>query len=215
MNAEQPHLGDDIEAALERLRSGDESAIGDLISVAFPRLEALSRRMLATYPAVAVHEQTHDVLNQGCLRLAAALRKTIPTSKLHFQRLAARHIRFTLGDLKRHYYGPQGYGRNVAVYGQWAPDDSVAEPAHSPPCQTLDPVRLAEWTEFHRAVDELPEPHRVLFDLLYYAGMSQREAATVLGVAENTIQLRWQRARRQLARNVALPGSTHTKTDAR
>ncbi|MFK7819432.1 MAG: sigma-70 family RNA polymerase sigma factor, partial [Planctomycetaceae bacterium] len=173
--------------------------------VSFQQLERLSRRILASFPAVANHEQTHDVLNEGCIRLAEALRKTTPTSKLHFFRLAAMQIRFTLIDLKRHYYGPRGYGANVIAQGRLGSDTSQIGSCVTPSCQTMDPARLAEWTDFHRAVEKLPEQLRVLFDLLHYSDMSQREAAELLGVSENTIQTRWQRARMQIARQVPPP----------
>ncbi len=67
-----------------------------------------------------------------------------------------------------------------------------------------DPGRLAEWTGFHAQVEALPEEEREVFDLLFYQGLPQAEAAAVLGVSERTIKRRWQAAR--LALHEALGG---------
>ena len=42
---------------------------------------------------------------------------------------------------------------------------------------THDPDRLAAWTDFHREVEALPAEEREVFDLLFYQGLSQAEAA--------------------------------------
>ena len=47
----------------------------------------------------------------------------------------------------------------------YAPDD--------PP----DPAKLAEWTAFHEQAGSLPDPLSSVFDLIYYQGLSQDEAA--------------------------------------
>ena len=46
---------------------------------------------------------------------------------------------------------------------------------------------------------------RAVFDLLWYQGMSQAEAAALLGVAVPTVKLRWMKARLQVQQ--ALDGS--------
>jgi RNA polymerase sigma factor (sigma-70 family) len=62
----------------------------------------------------------------------------------------------------------------------------------------LQPDRLAAWTEFHEQVERLPEEEREVFSLLWYKGLSQAEAAEVLGVSDRTIKRRWQSARLHL-----------------
>lgn len=44
------------------------------------------------------------------------------------------------------------------------------------------------------------EEHHVVFDLLYYNGLSQREAAGILGIAERVLQRRWRATKIRLAR---------------
>jgi len=55
----------------------------------------------------------------------------------------------------------------------------------------------------HAAVGSLPEEESVVTDLVFYQGLSQEEAATLLGVDVRTVQRRWQRARRALGAMLA------------
>jgi RNA polymerase sigma-70 factor (ECF subfamily) len=57
---------------------------------------------------------------------------------------------------------------------------------------------LRRWTEFHEAVARLPDDLRAVFDLLWYQGLAQAEAAALLGVAVPTVKLRWMKARLQV-----------------
>jgi RNA polymerase sigma-70 factor (ECF subfamily) len=41
----------------------------------------------------------------------------------------------------------------------------------------------------------LPDAERAVADLLFYQGLSQEEAAALLGVDVRTVQRRWQRVR--------------------
>jgi RNA polymerase sigma-70 factor (ECF subfamily) len=50
----------------------------------------------------------------------------------------------------------------------------------------------------------LPAEDREVFDLIYYQGLSQAEAAGLLDISERTLQRRWQSAR--LALHDALAG---------
>jgi RNA polymerase sigma-70 factor (ECF subfamily) len=47
-------------------------------------------------------------------------------------------------------------------------------------------------------VGALPEEGRAAFDLLWFQGLTQAEAAVVLGVAEVTVRRRWLAARLRL-----------------
>ena len=51
----------------------------------------------------------------------------------------------------------------------------------------------------------LPDDLRAVFDLLWYQGMSQAEAAALLGIAVPTVKLRWMKARLRVQQ--ALGGS--------
>jgi RNA polymerase sigma factor (sigma-70 family) len=55
-------------------------------------------------------------------------------------------------------------------------------------------------------VERLPDEEREIFDLLWYQGLSQAEAAALLHVSERTIKRRWQAARLKL--HEALQGAS-------
>jgi RNA polymerase sigma-70 factor (ECF subfamily) len=44
----------------------------------------------------------------------------------------------------------------------------------------------------------MPEAEREVFDLLWYQGMTQEEAADLLGLSLSTVRRRWQAARLRL-----------------
>jgi RNA polymerase sigma-70 factor (ECF subfamily) len=188
-----------IQACLDRLRGGDASAESELLNCACERLRYLARKMLKSYPRVQRWEQTDDVLQNAVVRLHRTLRQvTIETSR-DFFRLAALNIRYELLDLVKHYYGPQGHG---ARHASWHAGDSTSQDGRSDSAEPADltgePSRLAAWGEFHEHIAALPDEEREVFDLLWYQGLSQAEAAELLGVSERTIKRRWQTARLKL-----------------
>jgi RNA polymerase sigma-70 factor (ECF subfamily) len=188
-----------IQACLDRIRGGDAAARGELLRCACERLHNLARKMLKGYPHVRRWEQTDDVLQNAALRLHRTLQQLPVPTALDFFRLAALNIRRALLDLARHYYGPQGQGAHHATWDSGDlptshPDSALA----APPDLSGDPVRLAAWGEFHQQIGSLPDEERAVFDLLWYQGLSQAEAAQLLNISERTVKRRWQAARLKL-----------------
>jgi RNA polymerase sigma factor (sigma-70 family) len=186
-----------IQSYLDRMRDGDETARGELLQCASERLRKLVRKMLRAYPRVHRWEETDDVLQNAALRLHRSLGEIALATPRDFFRVAALNIRRELRDLARHYFGPLGHG---AKHASWGPDDSSAaetEPADRGDL-SADPSRLAAWEELHEQIGALPEEEREVFDLLWYQGLNQAEAAGVLGVSKRTIKRRWQAARLRL-----------------
>jgi RNA polymerase sigma-70 factor (ECF subfamily) len=183
---------------LERLREGDEAARGEIIHHACQRLESLTRRMLRRYPRLRRWEQTGDVLQNAVLRLHRSLATVRPESPAQFYGLAAAQIRRELIDLARHHFGPQGAAAHHHTDGveQMSGDGPVAKSADP----GGEPTSLAEWTDFHEKVQMLAPTEREVFDLLWYEGLSQAEAAQVLGVTERTVKNRWRGAKLELQR---------------
>ena len=182
---------------IERLRAGDDSARDQLISCCCSRLLQLTRKMLKRYPRVKRWEETDDVLQNVSLRLRRTLAQVTPNSVLDFLRLASLNIRRELLDLVKHYYGPRGLG--VHHFSDPGGNGGDTPPPFSEAADVAhEPSRLALWSEFHRAIEQLPEESRETFDLLWYQGLSPAEAAEVLEVTPRTVQRRWQAARLQL-----------------
>ncbi len=166
------------------LDQGDEEAYAELLSAASDRLLKLARRMLRGFPRLQQWEQTDDVFQSAVLRLHQSLTEVRPESVRQFFGLAATQIRRTLLDLARHHYGPEG----VAVNHEQNPDFDPADPFEAP-------ESLLHWAEFHRQVMEMPDVERETFDLLWYSGMTQQDAAILLEVSERTVMRRYCRAR--------------------
>ena len=186
-----------IQVYLDRLRDGDETARGALLQCASERLRSLARRMLRAYPRVHRWEETDDVLQNAALRLHRTLGEIAPATPRDFFRVAALNIRRELLDLAKHYFGPLGHGAQHASWGSGDSSAGAPAPADRGDLST-EPSRLAAWGEFHEQIGALPDEEREVFDLLWYQGLNQAEAAELLGVSERTIKRRWQAARLRL-----------------
>jgi RNA polymerase sigma-70 factor (ECF subfamily) len=180
-----------LQKLVERLRAGDQGAFDELIRHSCGRLEQLTRRMLRGFPGVQRWEQTDDVLQGALLRLLRALKAVRPASVREFFGLANEQVRRELLDLARHYYGPEGPGARHATRGA---EEDGENPLHERADLSHEPGGLAEWCELHRHIRELPEDEREAVGLLFYQGLTQAEAAAVLGVTVRTVQRRWQAA---------------------
>jgi RNA polymerase sigma factor (sigma-70 family) len=188
-----------IQGCIDRLRSGDTAARDELLAHASERLTRLTRKMLRDFPGVKRWEETDDVLQNAALRLCRALGEVQPPTAADFFRLAAAQIRRELLDLARRYSGAHGLGAHHASIAPAAGRAGETPAALLQPTDTThDPDRLAIWTDFHRAVEALSDEERETFDLLFYQGLSQAEACSVLDVSERTIKRRWQAARLRL-----------------
>jgi RNA polymerase sigma factor (sigma-70 family) len=172
---------------LDLLRRGDDLARNELIGLACERFRTLTRRMLRGYPALRQWEQTDDVLQNAMIRLHRALADMTPESLHHFYNLATLQVRRELRDLAKHH------SRS---------DERRQETLTERAVEVGEPSNLAEWSEFHRQVDALPEDEREVFGLIWYGDLTQAEAASVLGVSVRTVIRRWQSARVRLQRTL-------------
>jgi RNA polymerase sigma-70 factor (ECF subfamily) len=187
-----------IQACIDRLRSGDEAARAEMLDCACDRLRGLARKMLKGYPRVHRWEQTDDVLQNASLRLYRTLQQITPETPKDFFRLAALNMRRELLDLAKHYYGPLGQGARHATHVD-DPNQSGHNAVTADQSDvTNEPTRMAAWTEFHEQIGALPDEEREVFDLLWYQGLTQVEAAELLQISERTIKRRWQSARIKL-----------------
>lgn len=176
---------DYIQLSLSRYAAGDDSALNELLSRTSSRMEKLTRAMFRDFARVHRWEETADVLQSASIRLYRALQANRPTDVRGFFALATLQIRRELTDLTRRYFGPEGLGTNY--------ESGIANEASA--SSSCDPKSLIDWTEFHSQVEQLPTDDREVFDLIYYQGLSQDDAATVLGISLRTLQRRWQNAR--------------------
>jgi RNA polymerase sigma-70 factor (ECF subfamily) len=175
---------------INRGLNGDSTANDALLAHACERLLRLTRKMFHAYPSLRRWEQTDDVFQNSMLRLHDALAAKQVTSVRHFFNLAGVQIRRELIDLGRHHYGPQGAAKKHHTDHQ--PSDNQDGALYD---QADEPEDLTSWSEFHAEVENLPEDEREVVNLLYYEGLSQSEAAQVLGLSLSTIKRRWHTTR--------------------
>lgn len=185
-----------LQQCLDRLRAGDVDARADLLRHSQERLRLLTRRMLNHFPNVRRWEETDDVFQNVLLRMDRLLGRLEVGSVRDYLCLAAANIRRVLIDLARHYGGPHGLGANYESPSPGRPEETTHDAlAGQPDPSSTDPRRLAGWSEFHEQVTRLADDERAVFDLLWYHGLTQEEAAEVLEVSLSTVKRRWQSAR--------------------
>ncbi len=186
-----------LQQLLDRLKGRRDSARAALLEHSFERLRRLARRMFRQQSELQALNDTDEVFQRALIRLHRALGAVHPEDVPGFFGLAARQIRWVLGDM----------AKELADWQQT--NFAHLESSSVIPVQKLlsevegEPASLAEWTDFHRLIDALPEEERTMFDLLLYQGLSQAEAAQLLQLSPRTIKRRWQRARLRLQQALA------------
>jgi len=176
-----------IQALLNDHAAGTPAARAALLEYTLERFRVVAQRMFRQEKTLHSLDQTDDVIQKGLIRLHKALETVKPTDVRAFFGLAARQLRFVIADLAE-----QLHARKLIIS-----IDAVPEiPSHRP---GQEPSSFLEWTEFHAAVERLPDEEREVFDLLFYGGMEQHEASALLGISERTIRRRWQSSKLKLA----------------
>jgi RNA polymerase sigma-70 factor (ECF subfamily) len=168
--------------------SPSEPIVRDLLDRAVRRLHLLCATLLhRSYPRLAqppLNLQADELLGAVAERLLKAMREVRPGNVRQFFALANRHMRWELNDLARRL---DEQPAAVELH-----EGLVPSPASSVSGLTPDGLRML------RAIDELPEDEREVFDLVRIQGMTQVEAAQVLGVSAVTVKRRLSRGLRLL-----------------
>jgi RNA polymerase sigma-70 factor (ECF subfamily) len=191
-----------MEGQLARALTGDAGARQRLLELTRDRLMRHARRLLhGRYARLEPFAQTDDVVQLLYLKILRnqdrfwvnADGEPVRTLAEFFGHTSA-WMRDVLCDQLRKACGRDGNHPAVLPL-DGGPSDTG--PRYEPFSSTTDPEKIRRWTEFHEAAALLPDDLRSVFDLLWYQGMSQAEAAALLGVAVPTVKLRWMKARLQ------------------
>jgi RNA polymerase sigma factor (sigma-70 family) len=177
----QAHLDE-----LGSLNSGEPSdaVVRALIGRSVNRLQTLCRAMLfqryarLTRPPTSL--QPDELLSAVVERLLKAMATVRPGNVRQFFAIANQHLRWELNDLARRLHERT---REIAIE-----DDQVLSPESTGSPLSAGALRMLEATE------NLPEDVREVFDLIRIQGMTQPEAANLLGVSTKTVQRRLNRA---------------------
>jgi RNA polymerase sigma-70 factor (ECF subfamily) len=203
--------GDDttyLQALLDRMNAGDGPARDELFARAYERLRRLAGRMLRQdFPRLGQAHGATSVLHQTFLRVFGAMEEARPPTVADFFRFASHRMRCVLIDLARRQDAdpvrPDG-GRGPGGRPPGAGTDSSGPGAgaHDPAGDSEGPARLAAWSEFHRQAAQLPEEERDVFELVWYQGLTQADAARLLGAHPRTVSYRYKKACLRLAEQV-------------
>lgn len=157
-----------------------EPVVRALLDRAVRRLHHLCAALLhRSYPRLTrppLNLHADEMLGAVVERLLKALREARPATVRQFFALACQHMRWELNDLARRL-DEQPHSPDVD-HGQ------VPAPADSD--SALSPVGRRMIT----AIDALPDAEREAFDLVRIQGMTQPEAAAILGVSAMTVRRR-------------------------
>jgi RNA polymerase sigma-70 factor (ECF subfamily) len=146
-----------------------------------------------SYPRLArppVNLEADELLGGVVAGLLTALRTTRPATVRGFFALANQHMRWQLNDLARRL--------DQQPAAAALPEAGVAAPPASTGSGLSPDGRL-----MLAAIEGPPEDEREVFDLVGIQGLTQAEAAAVLGACERTVQRRLNRARLLLAERLA------------
>ncbi|MGF1579137.1 MAG: RNA polymerase sigma factor [Gemmataceae bacterium] len=99
--------------------------------------------------------------------------------------------------MSRRYRGPEGLAANLHSWqARGGNHESSVKPLEPQfPEDKSEVSRLLQWTEFHTQVENLPEEQKAVFDLLWYQGLPQQEAAEVLGISFWTLRRHYRQAK--------------------
>jgi RNA polymerase sigma factor (sigma-70 family) len=172
--------------------SGEDSAetiVRALLSSSVRRLHLLSATMLyRSYPRLSeppMNLKTDEMLGGVVERMMKALRKVHPKTVREFFALANKHMRWELNEFARRL---DREARAVELR-----ESRVEAPAAA--VEGLDSSQISPNTaRMLEAIESLPEDERETFCLVRVQGMTQADAAAVLGVAVKTVQRRLARA---------------------
>ena len=174
-----------VQRYLDELAGGSpaEPVVRALLGRAVRRLHQLCATVLyRSYPRLTrppLNLQAEEMLGAVVERLLKALREARPASARQFFALACQHMRWELNDMARRL------DEQPAAEG--LSDEAVLVPASSDSGLTPDARRILA------AIDRLPEGEREAFDLVRIQGMTQTEAAQLLGVSVMTVGRRLSR----------------------
>jgi RNA polymerase sigma-70 factor (ECF subfamily) len=191
----QEHTTVVVQRYLDEL-AGDSPAepiVRALLAQAVRRLHTLCATLLnRSYPRLThapLNMQAEELLGAVTERLLKALREVRPETVRQFFALANQHMRWELNDLARRLDE-----QPAAVELR---EELVPAPDSSGSGLTPSGRRMLD------AIEGLPDDEREAFCLVRIQGMTQSEAARLLGVADSTVKRRLERSLRLLTKKLA------------
>ena len=173
---------EDADAAMARYAAGDDGAFGEVYDRLAPRLYGFLYRQTHD-PA-----RTEDLLQQTFLQIHAARGRFIPGAEVLPWALAIAR-RLTIDGFRRG-------GREIPIgdgHGDGA-DGGAPEPVADG--GAADEIVHADWlaARMEKELAKLPPRQRAAFELIRIEGLSNAQAAEVLGASVTAVKLLFHRA---------------------
>ena len=177
----------DLGQLIERAQAGDGRALDELFAETYQDLRRLARARLRAAPRVTVLD-TVALVNESWMRLNQAGRLR-PQDRAHFIRYAARAMRSVIVDYARRRLAERRGGDRARI----ELTTGIASDA---------PGGESEIVNVHDALERLGTTDARAAEVVqmkYFAGMSESDIATALGITERTVRRDWTKARLLLA----------------
>ncbi len=175
-----------INCLLAKIAAKEPKAKEELIAHSLDRLRKLSRKMFRKHPNLCTLEETDDIVQKLVIRIHKTLENLQPEDTASYFKLASQNLRWVLQDLAR-----SSIARNKAKNS----GDMSTSTRRGELLNTKDPdggpSNYAEWTDFYEKINLLPDENKQIFDFLWFQGLSQTEAATVLKIPLRTLSRKW------------------------
>ena len=179
----------DVTLILQAANRGDQGASNELLPLVYAELRRLAAARMSSEAAGQTLQPT-ALVHEAWLRLVSE-KDRVWQNRWHFFAAASEAMRRILIDeARRKARLKHGGGQRPVSLGD-------TEPAAETPDEKL--LRLNDALEQMQA--ENPEHARVVM-LKYFGGLTNREVAETLGLAESTIERHWFRAKRSLLEKI-------------
>jgi RNA polymerase sigma factor (TIGR02999 family) len=181
-----------VSSMLNRTMSGEPDAERDLCGLIHDELHRIAERLMA-------HERDDHTLqptalvNEAYLRLAEQATDD-PACRDHFLALAARVMRHVLVDHAR--------GRNRLKRGGGAGARVSLTMAEGDQPRETEPDELLAVHEALARLERLDERKARLIEMRFFGGLSEADAARILGISRATASTDWRFARAWLIREL-------------
>lgn len=185
----------DVTRLLHQLQSGEPGALDRLYPLVYDELRRVARQALARERPDHTLQAT-ELVNEAYFKLLGAA-GVAWQDRSHFLAVASRALRQILVDhARRRQAEKRGGGAEVVTLGE-------ADAALSLPDE-----ELLALDEALGRLDAVEPRLRAVIEHRFFAGLTERETAAVLGVTERTVQRDWVKARAWLYREIYPAGES-------
>jgi RNA polymerase sigma factor (sigma-70 family) len=194
--------GENFENLVSQLAAADRdtrrAARDQLLTPVIEHMRTVAHRMVKGFPEVRRWNETDDVVQGAAMRLTRALDNVVPVDSRHLLSLIAMQVRRELVDLARRYDGAESFAHHHETNTADSGGQRMMRSELMVDAAETSPDSVASWTKFHEAAASLDDDDRELFNLVWYLGLTQEQAASALGCSVRTLARRWDVLKRHL-----------------